>query len=399
MTASYALEWLNLLGRCVHVVAGIAWIGASFYFIWLDNHLQAPVDGAAQERGVGGELWAVHGGGFYHAQKYRAAPPQLPAQLHWFKWEAYTTLLSGLFLLAIVYYARADLYLVDPSIAPLSPAVAVLVGIAWIAGGWLAYDALCRSALGRSDRALAVVLALLCAAAAYALCHLFTGRAAFLHFGAMLGTVMVLNVFFIIIPGQRALVLAAAEGRAADPALALRGKQRSVHNTYFTLPVVFTMLCNHYAWISGAPWNWLWLIAISAAGALIRAFFVARHRGRASPWPLLIAAALLAATAYGARPRTASVNSGSPSTARAHSIVAERCSVCHAATPRFAGIATAPKGVELDDAAKIRMHAARIRDQVAGRAMPPANVTGLTDAERSELLAWVDSALKSDGSP
>jgi len=392
------MDWLNLLGRAVHVVAGIAWIGASFYFIWLDNHLQTPADAAASDRGVGGELWAMHGGGFYHAQKYRAAPPVLPARLHWFMWEAYTTFLSGLFLLAVVYYAQAELYMVDRSVAELSPGLAVAIGIAWIVGGWLVYDALCRSPLGRNDRALAVVLAVLCAVAAYALCHLFPGRAAFVHFGAMLGTIMVLNVFFIIIPGQRALLQAARDG-PIDPAFGLRGKQRSVHNTYFTLPVVFTMLANHYAWIFGAAWNWVWLITISAAAALIRAFFVARHRGHASPWPLVAAAALLAATAYGVRPSATSHPSVAPSTARVQSIVAERCVGCHAATPRFPGLAAAPKGVALEHADQLRMHAALIRAQVASRAMPPGNVTGLTDAERAELIAWLDTPGGSDGRP
>ena len=386
MSATYALEWLNLLGRGLHVVAGIAWIGASFYFIWLDNHLRAPANADDEGRGVGGEVWAIHGGGFYHAQKYRAAPPQIPAALHWFKWEAYTTLLSGLFLLGIVYYAQADLYMVDRSIANFSPATAVGIGIAFIVGGWLAYDALCRSPLGRNDRALAAILALLCAAAAYALCNLLPGRAAFVHFGAMLGTIMVLNVFFVIIPGQRALVEAAAAGRPVDPIHGIRGKQRSVHNTYFTLPVVFTMLANHYAWIFGAAWNWVWLITISAAAAMIRVFFVARHKGRATPWPLVVAAVLLAVTAYGTRPRESVTVV--PAMARVQAIVAERCATCHAAAPRFEGLTAAPKGVELEGAAQIVQQAHRIREQVAGRAMPPGNITGLTDAERAELIAW-----------
>jgi uncharacterized membrane protein len=394
LTAGYALEWLNLLGRGLHVVAGIAWIGASFYFIWLDNHLQEPAERDDAARGVGGELWAIHGGGFYHAQKYRVAPHAIPARLHWFKWEAYTTLLSGLFLLAIVYHAQAEVYLVDRAVADLSAGAAVAISIAWIAGGWLVYDGLCRSPLGRDDRALALVLAALCAAAAYALCHLFSGRAAFMHFGAMLGTIMVLNVFFAIIPGQRAMVEAAREGRAVDPSHGERGKQRSVHNTYFTLPVVFTMLSNHYAWIFGAPWNWLWLILISAAGALIRVYFVARHRAPASPWPLYTAAALLAVTAYGARPQPAQSAAAAPPLARAQAIVGERCVTCHAAAPRFEGLAAAPKGVELDRADQLKLHAARIRDQVASRAMPPGNVTGLTEAERAELLAWIDAGAR-----
>jgi len=390
LTAAYAMDWLNLLGRAIHIVTGIAWIGASFYFIWLDNHLQQP-DSTTAGRGVSGELWAVHGGGFYNAQKYGGAPPTFPATLHWFKWEAYSTLLSGLFLLAIVYYAQADLYMVDRSVADLSPNLAVVVGIGWIVAGWIVYDSLCRSPLGRNDRALAVLLAALCAAAAYALCHLLPGRAAFMHFGSMLGTLMVLNVFFIIIPGQRELVKAASEGRPIDPSFGLRGKQRSVHNTYFTLPVVFAMLSNHYAWIYGAEWNWVWLIAISAAGALVRTYFVARHRGRASPWPLVVAAVLLAATAYGVMPRASSHAAAAPPIARVQSIVAERCATCHAASPRFGGITAPPKGVELEHAAQLKTHAARIREQVASRAMPPGNVTGLTDSERAELLAWVDA--------
>jgi uncharacterized membrane protein len=386
LIASYALDWLNLLARAVHVVTGIAWIGASFYFIWLDNHLQQPADPAAGERGVGGELWAVHGGGFYHSQKYRAAPPTLPARLHWFKWEAYSTLLSGLFLLGLVYYAQADLYMVDPAVANITPAMAVALGIAWIVGGWLVYDLLCRSPLGRNDRMLAVVLALLCALAAYAMCRVLPGRAAYLHFGAMLGTIMVLNVFFVIIPGQRAMVQAASEGRAVDLVHGQRGKQRSVHNTYFTLPVVFTMLANHYAWIYGAPWNSVWLITISAAGALVRTWFVARHKGRAPIWLLVAAAALLAATVIGVRPRM--TTAAAPAMARVQAIAAERCVTCHAAAPRFAGLAAAPKGVALDTAAQLEAHAAKIREQVASRAMPPGNVTGLTDAERDELVSW-----------
>ena len=389
MTAAYLLDWLNLLGRAVHVVTGIAWIGASFYFIWLDNHLQAPADAAAGDRGVGGELWAVHGGGFYHAQKYRAGPPAMPARLHWFKWEAYSTLLSGLFLLGIVYYAQADLYMVDPAVSNVTPAMAVGFGAAWIVGGWVVYDLLCRSPLGSNDRALAVVLALLCAGAAYALCHVLSGRAAYIHFGAMLGTIMVLNVFFVIIPGQRALVAAAAEGRPVDPVHGLRGKQRSVHNTYFTLPVVFTMIATHYAWIYGAPWSWVWLIAMSAAGALVRAWFVARHKGSASAALLLAAAVLVAITAYGVRPRATAA--AAPADTRAQSIAAERCAACHAATPRFAGIAAAPKGVMLESPAQLGAHAAKAREQLASRAMPPGNVTGLTEAERAELIAWIDA--------
>ena len=391
MIEAYAWEWLNLLGRAVHVVTGIAWIGASFYFVWLDNHLQAPAEDAAKSRGVGGELWAVHGGGFYHAQKYGGAPPAIPATLHWFKWEAYSTLLSGLFLLVLIYYLRPGLYLLDPAIAVLDPLVAIGAGIAWIAGGWIVYDLLCRSPLGAHERKLAVVLALLCAAAAYGLCHLFAGRAAFLHFGAMLGTIMVLNVFFVIIPAQRAMVQAVTEGRAPDIARALRARQRSVHNTYFTLPALFAMISIHYAWITTAEINWLWLVTMSAAGALVRAWFVARHKGAGPAWMLVAAVALLVATAFGAKPRVVE-NPWAVDPARAQAIAAERCAPCHSATPRFQGITAAPKGIALDDLAQLRKHAATVRPQLVSRAMPPGNVTGMTDDERAAVIGWIDEA-------
>jgi uncharacterized membrane protein len=387
VTAAYALDWLDLLARGLHVVTGIAWIGASFYFIWLDNHLEAPADPAHAARGVKGELWAVHGGGFYNAQKYAAGPPAMPANLHWFKWEAYTTLLSGLFLLAVVYYAHADLYLVDPAISSLSAPGAIALSIATLTGGWIVYDLLCRSPLAKSDRALGATLAILCALAAWGLCNVYPGRAAFLHFGAMLGTIMVLNVFFVIIPGQRKLVEAAGAGRPVDPVHGLRGKQRSVHNTYFTLPAVFTMTSNHYAWVFGVPWNWAALIAISAAAALIRVFFVARHKGRASPWPLVAAAALLAAVAIAAMPGGSKQTVGG-TTAQARAIVAARCASCHAATPTHPGFAAAPKGIVLETEAQVVALAPRIREQVAARAMPPGNLTGLTDFEREVLIQW-----------
>ena len=386
MTAAYALEWLNLLGRGLHVVAGIAWIGASFYFIWLDNHLQAPADAALAQRGVGGELWAVHGGGIYHAQKYAGAPPAMPARLHWFKWEAYTTLLSGLFLMAVVYYANAELYLVDPALNSFSPAGAIAASLAVLAGGWIAYDLACRSPLGRDDRRLGIVLAILCAAAAYGLCAIFPGRAAFLHFGAMLGTIMALNVFFVIIPGQRRMIEALAAGRAADPIHGLRGKQRSVHNTYFTLPAVFTMISNHYAWLFGASWNWAVLIAISAAAAAIRVYFVARHKGRASPWAIVVAVALLALVAIAAMPDRG--RGTEVTAAQAMTIVSARCAACHAASPAQFGFTAPPKGVVLETEAQVRALAPRIHAQLAARAMPPGNLTQMTDSERQALLAW-----------
>jgi uncharacterized membrane protein len=399
----YLIEWLSLLGRWVHLITGIAWIGASFYFVWLDNHLLAPTDESLRQKGVGGELWAVHGGGFYNAQKYRLAPKELPQTLHWFYWEAYSTFLSGLFLLCLLYYAQADVYLIDPRVAALSKPQAIVIGVGFIVGGWLVYDALCRTALKSHGALLGGLLAVLLGAAAFALCELFSGRGAFIEFGAMLGTIMVANVFFVIIPGQREMVLAKEQGRDPDSNAGLRGRLRSVHNTYFTLPVLFTMISNHYALTFGARFNWLVLIALSAAGVLIRVYFVARHKSRerggaTPPWTAVAALGLLAATAWTLAPRTmrpasaansGAANSGEASFTAIQAIVARRCVPCHAAAPTQPGFATAPKGLMLDSPDALWSHAALIEPQVATRAMPIGNLTGMTDAERAALLDWI----------
>jgi len=396
--SAYVIEFLSLLGRWVHLITGIAWIGASFYFVWLDNHLMPPTDAALSAKGVGGELWAVHGGGFYNAQKYRVAPRELPPTLHWFYWEAYATFLSGLFLLILLYYGQAEIYLIDPHVAALSKPAAIAISVAFIAGGWLIYDALCRTALARHGAWLGGILAVLLCAAAFTLCHLFSGRGAFIQFGAMLGVIMVANVFFVIIPGQREMVRAKREGRDPDPQAGLRGKLRSVHNTYFTLPVLFTMLSNHYALTFGARHNWAVLIAISAAGALIRVYFVERHKrhlrgGATSPWPAVLALLVLAATAAALAPRPVadSVARDTPAAgfAAAERIVAARCAPCHSATPTQPGFAEAPKGLVLDTPQDILTHVAVIAPQVAARAMPIGNLTGMTDPERTQLLDWI----------
>src|SRR5580700_6760893 len=336
--SAFMIEFLGLLGRWVHLITGIAWIGASFYFVWLDDHLLPPVDESLVRKGVGGELWAVHGGGFYNAQKYRVAPEVLPRSLHWFYWEAYSTLLSGFFLMGLLYYAQAEIYLIDPRVAALSKPQAVAISLGFIVGGWLVYDALCRSPLVRRPTWLAAVIALLACAAAYGLCHLFSGRAAFIQFGAMLGTIMVANVFFVIIPGQREMVRAKQDDREPDPQAGLRGRLRSVHNTYFTLPVLFTMISNHYAVAFGARRNWLVLIAMSAAGVLIRVYFVARHKrhergGRTSPTSAVLGLAVLGATAAALAPPPAPPAAADASSAHFEAIqhiVALRCAPCHA---------------------------------------------------------------------
>jgi uncharacterized membrane protein len=396
--SAYVFDWLSLLGRWVHLITGIAWIGASFYFVWLDNHLLPPTDESLARKGVGGELWAVHGGGFYHAQKYRLAPAVLPQPLHWFYWEAYSTWLSGLFLLALLYYAKAEIYLIDPRVATLSAPMAIAISLGSLVGGWVVYDALCRSPLARHGAWLGAVLALLLGAAAFVLCHLLSGRGAFIQFGALLGTLMAANVLFVIIPGQREMVRAKQEGREPQPQAGLRGKQRSVHNTYFTLPVLFTMISNHYALTFGARRNWLVLIAISAAGLLIRVYFVARHKrhergGKTSPWAAVLGLMILAATAAALAPSSlpwlAATDSPAAQFAAIQEIVAVRCVPCHTATPTQPGFAAAPQGLRLDTPEAIVAHAAALGAQVDTRAMPIGNLTGMTDAERTQLLDWI----------
>jgi len=349
-------------------------------------------------KGVGGELWAVHGGGFYNAQKYRVAPQALPPSLHWFYWEAYSTFLSGFFLMCLLYYGHAEIYLIDSSVAPLSKPEAIAISVALIIGGWLVYDALCRSPLKRRSVWLGAVIALLFCAVAYGLCHLFSGRGAFIQFGAMLGTIMVANVFFVIIPGQREMVRAKQEGREPDPRAGLRGKLRSVHNTYFTLPVLFTMISNHYALAFGARRNWLVLIAISAAGVLLRVYFVDRHKrhlrgGKTSPWPALLGVLILAAAAAALAPRAAppaaATSTPAAQFAAVQTIIAERCVPCHAVMPTQPGISAAPKGLLLDTPEAILMQVSLIAPQVQTRAMPIGNLTAMTDPERSQLLDWI----------
>jgi len=405
----YLIEWLSLLGRWLHLVAGVAWIGASFYFIWLDNHLVPLAAGpgaasgatgagaAGSGEGIAGELWAVHGGGFYNSRKYRVAPPVLPTTLHWFYWEAYTTFLSGFFLLCLLYYAQADIYLIDPAVAALSKPTAIAIGIGFLVGGWIIYDVLCRSPLGRRSGLLGALLAVLLAVAAWGLCNLFSGRGAYIEFGALLGTIMAANVFFVIIPGQRELVRAKEAGRDPDPRHGIAGKLRSTHNTYFTLPVLFVMISNHYAMTFGARYNYLVLIAISAAGACIRVYFVQRHKaadraGYTSPWMAVLGVLLLGGVAFALAPaHNRTEPAAVASFARIQSIVAARCTACHAAIPTQPGFTAAPNGVLLDTPEHILAHVIQIHEQIATRAMPLGNITGITEEERVEMLTWLQN--------
>jgi uncharacterized membrane protein len=386
---AYIIDWLNLLVRWLHFIVGIAWIGSSFYFIWLDNHLKAPGDSRDDEKGVGGELWSVHGGGFYHAQKYRVAPASLPDELHWFKWEAYSTWLTGIFLLALVYWYGAEVYLIDSSVADLSAPAAIGIAIAFIVGGWLIYDALCKSPLASDSRVFGALLLVLCSLLAWSLCHLFGGRGAYIHFGAVLGTIMVANVFFVIIPGQKKMVAAAGRGEAPDPTPGMQAKQRSVHNTYFTLPVLFVMISNHFAMTHSHEHNWAILVGVSLAGALIRIYFVDRHKGKASPVPVVLAIVLLAAIAAMLAPSQRPTATAAVSFDQVRNVIHTRCTSCHSSAPVHPAFPSAPLGVMLDTDMEIRTQAESIYQQtVVTRVMPIGNLTAMTDAERLIVERW-----------
>ena len=394
---AYIVDWLNILGRWAHFITGIAWIGSSFYFIWLDNHLVAPQEAADDEKGVGGELWSVHGGGFYHAQKYRVAPRSLPEALHWFKWEAYTTWITGMFLLILVYWYGAEVYLIDRSVADLSATAAIVIAAIFLVGGWLVYDLLCKTPLGKNDDAFSAVLLVLIAALAWGLCQLFSGRGAYIHFGAVLGTIMVANVFFVIIPGQRRMVDAAALGQPPDPEDGIQAKQRSVHNTYFTLPVLFVMTSNHYALTYANEYNWLVLVAISLAGALIRVYFVARHRGRTSPVPIVMAGIILILVAAAIAPKSRAATTETVTLAMIRPVIESRCTTCHSQNPTHIAFPAAPSGVVLDTDEEINAEAQRIHQQtVVLKVMPIGNLTQISDEERDLIDAWYQRRLQQE---
>ncbi len=395
---SYGLDWLNLLLRWLHMITGIAWIGASFYFVWLDNSIRPPEAGSdLAKKGVSGHLWAIHGGGFYNPQKYLVAPNELPQELHWFKWEAYSTWLSGFALLTVVYYFNAQAMLVDKAVADLSSWQAIGIGLGSLLLGWTVYDLLCRSKLGQHELAFGVVIYLLLVAASFGLAQVLSGRAAYIHVGAIIGSIMVGNVLMLIIPGQRKLVAAMRAGQKPDPIHGIRGKQRSVHNNYFTLPILFIMISNHFGMTYNHRYSWLVLAAIMAAGVLIRHFFNLRHKGRVVwGYPAAGVAILLAvAIALAPTPPVASSASTAPSIAKIEQIMQQRCVSCHAEHPTQAGFTAAPAGVKLDTAAQIQQHAARIYKQsVELKAMPLANLTQMTDEERQQIANWYVAGAK-----
>ena len=389
----YVWDWGDLVFRWLHVVAAIVWIGTSFYFVALDNHLLPPRDPHDAERGIGGETWEIHGGGFYRIEKFRLAPRTIPEPLHWFKWEAYTTWLSGFALLIVLYYVHASSYLVDPSVAHLSTAAAIGISIGGLALAWVVYDLLCRLLAG-DDLVLAAAVFGFVVLAAWGAAQLLAPRAAYLQVGAMIGTMMVGNVFFVIIPAHWELIRAKQAGREPDPRWGARGKQRSVHNNYLTLPVVFAMLSNHFAFTYEHGHAWLVLVALMAIGALVRHFFNLRHAGQSALWIPPVALAGLVAVAILIRPPSApSVPAGPPvSFAQANAVVQQRCVPCHSQNPTQSGVASAPKGIRFDTRAEIEAQASAIEQQaVVLKAMPLGNATHMTQAERDLLARWLRS--------
>ncbi len=425
---AHLIEWANLAVRWVHMIVGIAWIGASFYFVWLENNLNRvnPRDGLA------GDLWAIHGGGIYHLEKYKLAPPKMPDNLHWFKWEAYWTWMSGVTLLMIVYYLNPSLYLILPG-SDMAPSTAIAIGIGSLVSGWFIYDFLCDSPLGKQPALLGLVLFVLLVAASFGLSHVFSGRGAYIHVGAIIGTIMVGNVFRTIMPAQRALVKAIEENRTPDPALPAKGLLRSRHNNYFTLPVLFIMISNHFP----STYNWLILAGIAVLAVIVRHYFNTRHHSKSFAWALpagalgMICLAFvtgpalstapaatqakaveyqpLPATAIGGKTAKqaaeeaakqpapaeqpiaqATAPAGDAGFEKVHEVIQVRCSVCHSATPTNSMFSAAPAGVMFDTPEQIKQMAPRIQAQaVATQAMPLGNLTKMTPEERELIGAWI----------
>jgi uncharacterized membrane protein len=396
------LEFGSALLRWTHVITAIAWIGSSFYFMHLDASLKPVADIPA---GKGGATWEVHGGGFYEVKKYLEAPAHLPREMIWHKWQSYSTWITGFFLLVWVYYAQAQLFLIDPAVMALSVGQASLFGLAALVAGWLFYDTLCKSGLAKNEIALGGVLFVFIVALTYGLQQVFSGRGALVHIGAVMATIMTANVFFVIIPGQKKIIAALTAGQAPDPALGKRAKIRSTHNNYLTLPVVFLMLSNHYPMFYGTPLIWLIVALVLVAGALIRHFYNVSHAGKGEPWWTWAIAALcmllvffIASTSSPLGRERLGLSEAAPisypaNATKAPDAVAEviigRCSMCHAATPVWDGIAIAPKGVLLDSPEAVARQKEAIRlHSVLTKSMPPNNITEMTLAERKLVAGW-----------
>jgi len=391
---SHAIEWMNLIIRWTHVVFGIAWIGASFYFNFLENSLNRT---QGLREGIAGNLWAVHGGGFYYLEKYKTAPAEIPKDLHWFKYESYFTWLSGVTLLTIVYYLDAKVYLIDPNVLDINSTTAVCIGIGTLIVGWLVYDTLCKSALSQYKILFAFILLIFTTGVAWFLAHVFSSRAAYIHVGAMLGTIMTGNVFRVIIPSQKAMVKAGKEGKAVDPALGKKALQRSLHNNYFTLPVIFIMISNHFPSTYGGPFNWLVLIGLSVMSVGVKHYLNLMEKGQKAVWILPVAVAAMLGLALVTAPHTRSVcaTDSAASFAEVQEVIIKRCVQCHSSRPTDDVLKIAPNGIMFDDPATIIKYADRIMNRaVVTKTMPQANKTHITQEERDLIQCWIEHGAK-----
>ncbi len=425
MTTAYLMDWLQMFFRWFHVIAGIAWIGASFYFIWLDNNLEEPPQWK-KDKGIKGDLWAIHGGGYYEVAKYALGPEKSPSHLHWFKWEAYTTWLTGMVLMILIYYVGAQIYLVDATKFAFSTSQAVVLSLLSLAIGMGVYEGLVKTPLRHNGLAFGIVLAMLLTFFAWVMSVLFSGRGAYIQVGALIGTIMAANVLLGIMPAQRALVNAVEKGEAPDPEPAKLAKLRSTHNNYLTLPVIFIMLSNHYPMTYGHEWNWAVLAAIGCISAYARHFFNLRHQGKVQPMILATSLAALALLAFVMTPsrsptietaqasqsdmetKTAAQdsiahnqNSDQPidmanadlnetQRARMDEILETRCATCHATQPTDSMFNSPPAGLILTDTSKALPLADRVLNTLRTGYMPLANRSGMTDEERANLIGWLE---------
>ena len=389
----YINEWLNLVIRFAHLITGIAWIGASFYFVWLDNHLETPPQEKA-DKGIGGDLWAIHGGGFYEVAKYKLAPPKIPETLHWFKWEAYTTWITGFLLLTLMFYVGAESYLIDKRVADLSQMQAILLGVGSIVVGVGIYEFLVRTKLRNHGLILGLILLVVATALSYGLTQIFSARGAYTHMGAIIGTIMAGNVFFGIMPSQRALVKAVEEGEAPDPAYGLNAKVRSTHNTYTTLPIIFIMISNHYPMTFNHSANWLVLMVIILITAAVRQYFVLRHFGKQKPLILVASVVATVVLAVAIAPRSVELSAAQQqqvvTNVEVTQIIEQRCGTCHAETPTDDIFTIAPAGIVFSDIDTIKQWGPRIQARVIdAKDMPFMNKTAMTDDERMRLAIWL----------
>ena len=387
------LDWLNLIVRWIHVIVGIAWIGTSFYFNWLDSRLDREID----KENIEGELWSVHSGSFYNINKLKEPPKQFPKELHWFKWEAYTTWISGFVLLIIVYYLNAEGLMIDKNINDITPLTAIIISIIFLITSWFVYDLLCKSKLINQTALFTTICFIISVIVCYFLTKIYGSRAAYIHVGAGLGTIMALNVFRVIIPSQKNMVNAALSNQKPDITMGISAKTRSIHNNYMTLPVLFIMISAHYPFTYGHKYNWLILALISIIGALVRHYFNLRNQKQYKPWILPVAAiGMLLLIFYTALPKIISnqdniiSSSEQISFVEINNIIKYRCGVCHAKNPTFDGIESPPKGIVYDSPQDILKNLSLIQAQaIDSDAMPPGNMTGITQQEREKILLWI----------